>query len=124
MAVAPDKPAGGLAPYVYTPRCEGQDPFLEPDVPESVPSDLANWVCWDIRVAEPTEFHWALVEDKAFDAHLTEIKQERANREVSTSKGKGAKRKNLASKGGSIAKAKKPRLAAKNKTSALQSLIN
>ena len=48
---------------MYTPHCEGQDPFLEPDVPESVPGDLANWVHWDIRVAEPTEFHWALVED-------------------------------------------------------------
>ena len=61
--MAPDKPSGGLAPYVYTPHCEGQEPFLEPDVPESVPGDLANWVHWDIRVA--------LVEDGAFDAHLT-----------------------------------------------------
>ena len=40
------------------------------------------------------------------------------------SKGKGAKHKNLASKGGSITKTKKPRLATKNKTSALQTLIN
>ena len=127
MAVAPDKPSGGLAPYVYTPCCGDQGPFLEPDVPESVPTDLTTWVYWDIGMAEPTEFHWALAEDKAFDAHLTQVKQEQANREASASaefKGKGTKHRNPASKGGSITRAKKPKLGAKNKISALQSLIN
>ena len=75
-------------------------------------------------MAEPTEFHWALVEDETYDAHLTRVKQDQADKEVLASKGKGAKHKNLASKGGSIAKTKKPRLATKNKTSALQTLIN
>ena len=27
VAVAPDRLPGGLAPYVYTPPCEGHDPF-------------------------------------------------------------------------------------------------
>ena len=85
MTVAPDKPSGGLAPYVYTPHYEDQEPFLEPDVPESLPGDLVTWVHWDIGMAEPTEFHWALAEDKAFDAYLTRIKQEWANREASAS---------------------------------------
>ena len=111
VAVAPDRLSGGLAPYVYTPHCEGHYPFLEPDVPELIPWDLANWVHWDIRMAEPTEFHWALAEDKAFDAHLAQVKQDWANREAPASKGKGTKCKNAASKGGSAAKAKKPRLA-------------
>ena len=57
VAVAPDKPSGVLAPYVYTPHCEDREPFLEPYVPESVPVDLTTWVYWDIGVAEPTEFH-------------------------------------------------------------------
>ena len=122
--MAQDKPSGGLAPYVYTPHCKGHDPFLEPNVPKSVPGNLANWVHWDIRMAEPTEFHWALAEDKAFDAHLMQVKQDRANREAPTSKGKDVKRKNAASKGGSVTRAKKPRLAAKGKTSALQLLLN
>ena len=65
VAVAPDRLSGGLASYVYTPCCEGHDPFLEPDVPELIPGDLANWVCWDVRMAEPTEFHWSLAEDKS-----------------------------------------------------------
>ena len=64
IAVAPDRFSGGLAPYVYTPHCEGHDPFLESDVPKSVSGDLANWVHWDIRMAEPTEFHWLLQRTK------------------------------------------------------------
>ena len=75
-------------------------------------------------MAEPTEFHWALAEDKAFNAYLVQVKQDPANREAPASKGKGAKCKNVASKGGSAAKAKKPRLATKGKTSALQLLLN
>ena len=70
--MTPDR--SGLSPYVHTPHCEGHDPFLEPNVPESVPGDLANWTHWNIRVAKPTEFHWALVEDKAFEAHLMQVK--------------------------------------------------
>ena len=57
MVVAPEKPSGGLAPYVYTPHCEGHDPFLEPNVPESVPGDLTNWTHWNIRVTEPSDLH-------------------------------------------------------------------
>ena len=97
-----------LAPYVHTPHCEGHDPFLEPNVPESVPGDLANWTHWNIRVVEPTEFHWALVKDKAFKAHLAQVKWDRASKEVPASKGKGVKHKNTASKGDSATKAKKP----------------
>ena len=75
-------------------------------------------------MAEPTEFHWALAEDKAFDTHLVQVKQDQAKREAPASKGKGAKHKNVASKGGSAAKAKKPKLATKGKTSTLQLLLN
>ena len=53
-----------------------------------------------------------------------QVKQDRANREAPALKGKGAKHKNVASKGGSTAKAKKPKLATKGKTSALQLLLN
>ena len=124
VVVVPDRLSGRLAPYMYTPHCEGHDPFLEPDVPKSVPRDLANWVHWDIRMAKPTEFHWALEEDKAFHAHLAQVKQDWANREAPASKGKDTKHKNAASKGGSAAKVKKPRLATKGKTSTLQLLLN
>ena len=72
IAMTPDR--SGLAPYVHTPRCEGNDTFLEPNVPESVPGDLANWTHWNIRVAEPSDSHWALVEDKAFKAHLMQVR--------------------------------------------------
>ena len=94
MAVAPEKPSEGLAPYMYTPCCEGHDPFLEPNVPESVPGNLSNWTHWNIRVTEPSDLHWSLLEDKAFDAHLTWVKQDRANKEAPASKGKGVKCKN------------------------------
>ena len=124
MAVAPEKPLGGLALYMHTPRCEGHDPFLEPNVPESVPGDLANWTHWNIRVTEPSDLHWSLLEDKTFSAHLTWVKQDRANKEAPTSKGKGVKCKNIASKEGSTPKAKKPRTATKGGTSALQLLMN
>ena len=64
------------------------------------------------------------MEDKTFDAQLMQVEQDWVNREAPASKGKGAKHKNVASKGGSIARAKKPRLAAKGKTSTLQLLLN
>ena len=41
IVMTPDR--SGLAPYVHTPHCEGHNPFLGPNVPESVPGDLANW---------------------------------------------------------------------------------
>ena len=64
------------------------------------------------------------MEDKAFDAHLTQVQQDRANKEAPTPKGKGAKCKNPASKGDSAPKAKKPQAATKGGTSALQILMN
>ena len=64
-------------------------------------------------MAEPTEFYWALVEDKAFEAHLMQVKQDRASKEAPASKGKGVKCKNTASKGDSATKVKKPQAAAK-----------
>ena len=109
---------------MYTPRCEGHDPFLEQNVPESVPRGLANWTHWNIRVAEPTDSHWSLLEDKAFDAHFAQVKQDRANKEASALKGKGMKHKNTASKEGSATKAKKPGTTAKGRTSIFQLLIN
>ena len=70
LAVTADKPSGGLAPYVYTPCCEGHEPLLEPNIPEVIPEDTSAWASWDIGVTEPSEFHWSLVEDKEFEAHL------------------------------------------------------
>ena len=114
----------GLAPYVHTPRCQGYDPFLEPNIPPAMTESSVNWSQWSIRVAEPSDFHWSLLEDKAFDAHLAQVKQDRANSEVITSKGKGVKCKNIASKGSSTTKAKKPQTTTKGRTSALQTLMN
>ena len=98
----------GLAPYVYTPRCRDHDPFLEPNVPEAAPESSVKWAQWNIRVTDPSDFHWSLLEDKAFDAHLAQVQQDRANKEAPTPRGKGAKCKNTASKGGSAPKTKKP----------------
>ena len=109
---------------MHTPHCEGHDPFLEPNVPKSVPGNLVNWSQWNIRVAEPSDSHGSLLEDKAFDAHLVQVKQERANKEAPTPKGKGVKHKNTASKGGPAAKTMKLQTTAKSKTSALQLLMN
>ena len=70
LAVTADKPSGSLAPYVYTPYCKGHEPFLEPNVSEVIPEDTSDWASWNIGMAEPSEFHWLLVEDKEFDSHL------------------------------------------------------
>ena len=103
----------GLAPYMYTPHCRDHDPFLEPNVPEVAPESSVKWAQWNIRITDPSDFHWSLLEDKAFDAHLAQVQQDRANKEVPNkeapaSRGKGVKCKNTASKGGSAPKAKKP----------------
>ena len=124
VAVAPEQLSGGLAPYMHTPHCEGHDPFLEPNVPEALPEDSVKWAQWNIRLAEPSDSHWSLLDYMAFDAHLMQVKQERANREAPTPKGKGVKLKNTASKGGPATRAKKPRTTAKGKVSALQLLMN
>ena len=116
--MAPEE-LSGLAPYVYTPCCRGHDPFLEPNIPEAIPESSVKWAQWNIRVSDPSDFHWSLLENKAFDAHLARVQQDRANKEAPTPKGKGAKCKNPASKGGSATKAKKPCVATKGGTSAL-----
>ena len=103
MAVAPEE-LSGLAPYVYTLHCRGHDPFLEPNVPEVAPESSVKWAQWNIRVTDPSDFHWSLLGDKAFNAHLAQVQQDRAKKEASTPKGKGAKCKNPASKGGSAPK--------------------
>ena len=118
VAVAPEE-LSGLAPYVYTPCCRGHDPFLEPNIPEAAPESSVKWAQWNIRVTDPSDFHWSLLEDKAFDAHLAQVQQDRAYKEAPTPKGKGAKCKNSASKGGSAPKAKKPHAATKGGTSTL-----
>ena len=120
--VAPEQ-LTGLAPYVYTHCCKGYDPFLEPNVPMVVPESSVKWAQWNIRVTEPSDTHWSLLWDKTFDAHLTQVKKDRANKEAPTPKGKGVKHKNTASKGGSTTKAKKLRTSARGKTSALQMLM-
>ena len=123
MAVAPEQLAG-LFPYVNTPRCKGYDPFPEPNIPAAVPESLVNWAQWNIRVTEPSDSHWSLLEDKAFDTHLAQVKLDRANREAPTPKSKGVKCKNTASKGGPATKAKKLLTTTKGKTSALQILMD
>ena len=105
--MAPEE-ISGLAPYVYTPHCRDHDPFLEPNVPEAAPEISVKWVQWNIRVTDPSDFHRSLLEDKAFDAHLAQVQQDRANKEAPAPRGKGVKHKNTASKGGSVPKAKKP----------------
>ena len=107
VAVAPEE-LSGLALYVYTPRCRGHDPFLEPNIPEVAPESSIKWAQWNIRVTDPSDLHWSLLEDKAFDAHLAQVQQDRANKEAPTPTGKGVKCKNPAFKGGSAPKAKKP----------------
>ena len=123
MAVAPEE-LSGLAPYMYTPHCEGHDPFLEPNVPEATQKSSVKWAQWNIRVTEPSDSHWSLLEDKAFDAHLAQVQQDRANKQAPTPKGKGVKCKNTASKGGSVPKTKKPRTTTRGRTSTLQLLMN
>ena len=109
---------------MYTPRCRGHDPFLEPNVPEAAPESSVKWAQWNIRVTDPSDFHWSLLEDKAFNAHLAQVQQDRASKEAPVLRGKGVKCKNTASKGGSAPKAKKPQAATKGGTSALQLLMN
>ena len=118
MAVASEQ-ITGLAPDVHTPHCKGYDPFLEPNVPVAVPESSINWAQWNIWVTEPSDSHWSLLEDKAFNGHLAQVKQNRANREAPTPKGKGVKHKNTASKGGPATKAKKTWTTTKGRTSAL-----
>ena len=123
VAVAPEE-LSGLAPYVYTPCCRGHDPFLETNIPEAAPEGSVKWAQWTIRVTDPSDFHWSLLEDKAFYAHLAQVQQDRANKEAPAPKGKGAKCKKTASKGGSAPMAKKPQAATKGGTSALRLLMN
>ena len=122
MAVAPEE-LSGLALYVYTPCCRGHDPFLEPNVPEAPPESSVKWAQWNIRVTDPLDSHWSLLEDKTFNAHLARVQQDRANKEAPTPKSKGTKCKNPASKGGPAPKAKKPCTATKGGTSALRTLM-
>ena len=49
VVVAPGQ-LTGLAPYVYTPCCKADDPFLEPNVPIVVPESSVKWAQWNIRV--------------------------------------------------------------------------
>ena len=114
----------GLAPYVHTPRCQGYEPFLEPNIPLAMPESSVNWAQWSIRMAEPSDFHRSLLEDKVFNAHLAQVGQDRANREAPASKGKGVKCKNITSRGSSTTMAKKPQTTTKIRTSALQALMN
>ena len=109
----------GLAPYVYTPHYRAHEPFLEPNVPETTPESSVEWAQWNISVTDPSDSHWALLEDKTFDAHLAQVQQDRANKEAPTPKNKGVKHKKPASKGGSVSKAKKPCVVSKGATSAL-----
>ena len=69
VAVAPEE-LTGLALYMYTPRCRGHDPFLEPNIPEATPESSVKWAQWNIRVTDPSDSHWSLLEDKTFSAHL------------------------------------------------------
>ena len=121
--MAPEE-LSGLAPYMYTPRCKGHDTFLEPNVPEAAAESSVKWAQWNIRVTERSDFHWSFLEDRAFDAHLAQVQKDGANKEAPAPRGKGVKRKNIASKGGSAPKAKKPQAATKGGTSALQLLMN
>ena len=122
VAVAPEE-LSGLALYVYTPRCRGHDPFLEPNIPEVTPESSVKWAQWNVRVTDSSDSHWSLLEDKTFDAHPAQVQQDRANKGSLTPKGKGAKCKNPASKGGSAPKAKKPCTATKGGTSASGTLM-
>ena len=122
LVVAPEQ-LTGLAPYVYTPHCKGYDPFMEPNVPTAIPESSVKWVQWNIRVSEPSDTHWSLLWDKTFDTHLAQVKEDRADKEAPTPKGKGVKRRNTASKGGSANQSKKLQTTAKGKTSALQMLM-
>ena len=121
MAVAPEE-LSGLAPYVYTPRYRGHIPFIEPNVPEAVTESSVKWPQWNIRVTDSSDFHWSLLEDKAFDAHLAQVQQDGANKEASTPK--GVKCKNPASKGGSAPRVKKSHAATKCGASTLRSLMS
>ena len=120
--VAPEE-LSGLAPYMYTPHCRVHEPFLQPNIPETTPENLVEWAQWNIRVTDSSDSHWALLEDRTFDAHLTRVQQDRANKEAPTPKNKGVKCKKPASKGGSVSKVKKPCVAPKGGASALQTLM-
>ena len=61
------------------PHCKGYDTFLEPNVPAAIPESSVNWAQWNIRVTKPSDSHWSLLEDKTFDTHLAQVKQDRAN---------------------------------------------
>ena len=67
--MAPEE-LSGLAPYMCTPHCRGDDPFLELNVPEVTLESSVKWAQWNIRVTDPLDSHCSLLEDKTFDAHL------------------------------------------------------
>ena len=88
VAVAPEE-LSGLALYVYTPHCRGHDPFLEPNVPEVAPESSVKWTQWNIRVTDPLDSHWSLLEDKTFDAHLAQFNKIEPIRRLRHRKAKG-----------------------------------
>ena len=63
VAVAPEE-LSGLVPYVYTPRCRSHDSFLESNVPKVPPESSVKCAQWNIRVTDPSDSHWSLLEDK------------------------------------------------------------
>ena len=50
------------------------------------------------QCTDPSDIHLSLLEDKAFDAHLAQVQQDRDNKEAPAPRGKGVKCKNTASK--------------------------
>ena len=70
MLIIPlDNPQGGVAPFVYVPRCGEDEPFLSPSVPDVPLTGFEDRGTWDLRVALPSMEHWTLLEDEAFQQH-------------------------------------------------------
>ena len=73
VIVPPDNPKGGIAPFVYVPRCGEDEPFLSPSVPDVQLTELENQGTWDLRLALPSKEHWSLLEDKDFQQHISRL---------------------------------------------------
>ena len=73
VIVPPDNPKGGVAPFVYVPRCGVDEPFLSPSVPDIPLTELEDRGTWDLRLAPPSAEHWSLLEDKAFPLHISRL---------------------------------------------------
>ena len=74
MAIIPtDNPEGGVAPFVYVPRCEGEEPFLSPSIPDIPLAEMEDRGTWDLRLAIPSTAHWSLLEDEAFQQHISRL---------------------------------------------------